>query len=257
MTKNILIGSAGSLSPDFNPDLFDFFVEGYYIKRNTNLQNKPTHQIGLYGSRKLPEWRNPLKDEFDYLSRILTCAPKADTLILATEFISSIPDRCYPKYNIEDLRQYIGYVKDINPNIKIMLSEYRPVFLYRWQYLKEIIKTLNKDKVLVDKVGIQLHLKEGLKADLVLGGAVPTILKILEPLRVAVSFNEVSVWHHNKSNWDSTHKVWQRVLDLASNTIVSEIVPWWLYRCDSLTPMPTFQHYKLSPFMEHYDKLDI
>ena len=125
-----------------------------------------------------------------------------------------------------------------------MLADFRVGFIYRWLRIIEIIEELCHRGGIVNSIGIQLHIKPGIKWGVVKYNLHIILSKIINQLpHINIHFNEVSVWQRDKND-SKKYQILSEIVDIAHQYNIKSIVPWWLeldYNPDR--PMPSFEGY--------------
>ena len=248
MVKLGTCGSNYNLSLSFW-NQFDHLVGGYFFERQNaialgNYLEKPVWVTFLYGTRnhKLPtHWKNPPKSHEDWVERFMgNLGKKSHGIILANEFKGDSSQVYYPNFEPENISRYISICRNISPNTRIMLSDFKPWQIRRWHQIAQLCEQLREWGTSVDDIGIQLHLKQGGKARVVTE-LLPHIVKTLQSTGVNVHFNEVSVWRRWNEK-DNTQYWWRKIFEIAEDYDVESLTPWWLFpEYDVKKPMPSFQ----------------
>lgn len=214
----------------------------------------------LYGHRnQTPDPSSGTYSIEEWVTKRVANYPYVTHWNLINEFINDRDKfNPYPNYEYADIRKYILAAKAVNPSIKVIISDFRPYQLERWQKIKAIIEQLLTEEIPIDGVGIQVHCKTSnahTKIPFVpyMLDALPLVIQMFDGV-VPVHISEASMWRHYSEPQSKVTKLWKELLTIAESLNVESFTPWWLVEpWDKVTgvydnkltdPMPTFQEFR-------------
>lgn len=162
----------------------------------------------------------------------------------------------YPGYEYENIKKYLLVAKEANPDIKLIISDFRPYQLDRWQKIKSICEQLLTENIPLDGVGIQVHCKTTNAHSIIPGvpyilDALPTVIKMFNGV-LPVHIVEASMWQRYDEPQSKVVKLWNELIMICKSLNVESFTPWWLmepwndgvYDEGKTNPMPSFQQFR-------------
>lgn len=179
--------------------------------------------------------------------------------VLINEFTDS-KGNPYPGYEYENIKKWLITANQANPEAKLIIGDFRPYQLQKWQKIKELCDRLLSENIPLHGVGIQVHFKTWNAHNPVFGGnlispyyldALPIVIQYFDGI-LPVHLIEASGWHHYSESPEQLISLWQEVIDIATQNDVETFCPWWLNQSDepqndtdkNHKSMPSFEEFK-------------
>lgn len=246
---NFTCGSTKEL--DLAP--FDGVVIGYHwdifkeIIPNTDnipekFENKIIRSQFLYGNKNK---KPPEKTECETIEQWIYKRISKFTQVKEWVLINEFTDDCgtpYQHYGLESLKRYCDAAYSANPDIDIIIGDFRPWNINKWMGISKIINDLKKSGFPV-KVGIQTHIKT--KNALVFIKNLPNIIDMFN--LGDVHLIEASLWYFIDLDYIFCKDIWLQLIEICESKKVVSFCDWWLNVEDSNVGrrMPTFEKLNL------------
>ena len=176
---------------------------------------------------------------------------------LINEFINDRDNyNPYPSYQYEDIKRYLLTAKENNPDIKLLISDFRPHQLDRWRKIKSICEQLLTENIPLDGVGIQVHCKtsnahSGIPGVPFILDALPTVIKMFDGI-IPVHVVEASMWRRYDEPQSKVVKLWDELITICAALNIESFTPWWLvepwdngvFDNGKAQPMPSFEQFR-------------
>ena len=205
----------------------------------------------LYGNKHTnPDLSSGCATIEDWILKKIRLNAYVNQWVLVNEFINERDNfNPYPNYDIENLKRYFAITNKVNPDAELIIGDFRPHQLKRWQKIKAICEQLLSENIPIHGVGIQVHFKTRNAHSRIPGvpyilDALPAVIKLFDGV-LPVHLIEVSGWHHYSEKPEVLTPLWDEVLAIASTGNVASFCPWWLNEDDVGYPrkMPTFEEF--------------
>lgn len=210
----------------------------------------------LYGNKhSKPDSDSGCSTIEEWVGKRVATFPSVSEWVLVNEFLDNNFNP-YPGYEYENLKSYFLAASQANPNAKLILSDFRPHQIGRWQKIKSIIEQLLSENVPIHGVGIQVHFKTRNAVSFIPGvayylDALPTVIKMFDGV-CPVHLSEVSLWHHYSEPPSKMIPLWEKLLIISDSLNVESFTPWWLvnpwdngiFDGGKSKPMPTFEEFR-------------
>lgn len=243
MTINFTNGSSNLSRIDWAA--FDGVVAGYFLSiweheppTIFSIPDKIYRSPFLYGNKHhIPHPDSGCETLVDWVKWKVGQFPQMNEWVLVNEFTDDL-GICYPNYSLDDLKRYCEAAYLANPNAKLIIGEFKPHLLKKWEKVANICQSLKSEGYPIE-VGIQTHIKT-YNAPVILA-RLPEILGMFDS-SIPTHIIEVSLWHKGIDKV-LCGGLWAELLAIANNHQVKSFCPWWLYRDDANLGrrMPTFE----------------
>lgn len=227
-------------------DQFDGIVAGYHLKLWSepyalDIPNKIYRSQFLYGHkhRKAEEaWGCETIKE--WVSKRIRKYPLIDEWILVNEFTDDLGIG-YPEYKLDNLKNYCEAAHLANPNAKLIVGDFKPHLIKKWDAIAKIIGELISCGFPVE-AGIQTHIKTR-NAPVVLS----RLPEVIGAFSCPVHLIESSLWYKNDIDRIMCDYFWGKLQGIAEQHKVKSFCNWWLSSKDVEIGrrMPTFENLKL------------
>lgn len=230
---------------------FDGVVAGYWLSlweheppTIFSIPNKIYRSMFLYGNKHhKPHPDSGCETLVDWVGWKVGQFPQVTEWVLVNEFTDDFGNP-YTDYKIDDLKRYFEAAYLANPNAKLILGDFKPYLLSKWDKISAIADELKALGFPVE-VGVQNHLKHS-GSDVFKNNA-PIVLglmpELLQKFNVPVHFFEVSLWYKEPSDLAFCGQLWNELISIGNQYQVKSFCPWWLYQDDTNVGrrMPTFE----------------
>lgn len=238
---------------DISLDKFDGVVMGYHwslfrnFNPNTNnvpeqFKNKIIRSQFLYGNKhKKPEETSKCETIEQWVFQKISKFQQSKEWVLVNEFT----DDCgtpYQYYDLESLKLYCDAAYRANPDIDIIIGDFRPWNSRKWVGIAKIINSLKSSGFPV-KVGIQAHIKT--LNSIAFINNLPTVIDMF--CEGDVHLIEASLWYSNSIDSILCENIWDKLLKICEDKKIVSFCNWWLTVDDSISSrkMPTFENLNL------------
>jgi hypothetical protein len=166
--------------------------------------------------------------------------PKINEWVLTNEFTDDIGVP-YPNYKLDDLKRYCEAAHIANPKARLILGDFKPHLLRKWEQIAVICHELNREGFPVE-VGVQTHIKT-YNAPVILD-RLPRVIKMFD---CPVHLIEASLWYQNDVDRLLCNYFWGKLEGIADQPKVKSFCQWWLCSEDVEIGrrMPTFENLQL------------
>jgi hypothetical protein len=225
---------------------FDGVVSGYFLSlwgqpSVFEAPNKIYRGQFLYGHRHhTPDPSSGCSTIAEWVTRRVSLYPAISEWVIVNEFTDDL-GVAYPDYKIDDLKRYCEAAHLANPEAKLIIGEFKPHLLKKWESVSSICLELKAAGFPVE-VGIQTHIKT-YDAPVILA----RLPEIIEMFDIPVHFLEASLWYKGEVDKLLCPGFWRKLEAIAANRQVKSFCNWWLTKEDSYVGrrMPTFENLKL------------
>ena len=244
---------------------FDGIIADHFFYKKTDLEiqqliseyEKTLIRRGfLYGNKhRKPDANSGCITIEEWVSKRIAEFPSVNEWVLVNEFLDNNFNP-YPGYEYENLKSYFLAANQASPNAKLILSDFRPYQLGRWQKIKTIVERMLSENIPIHGVGIQVHFKTRNAVSFIPGipyylDALPIVIKMFDGV-CPVHLNEVSLWHHYSEPPLKMQAAWEKLLTISLSLNVESFTPWWLvnpwdngvFDSGKSKPMPSFEEFK-------------
>jgi len=237
-----------SLPLDLTP--FDGVVIGYHwglfldkdgTKNPLDFPDKIIRAQFLYGHRdRSPSPLSGCETMTDWIKQRVSKFPRVNEWVLANEFTDDLGVP-YPNYSLDDLKRYCEVAYLANPKAKLILGDFKPHLLRKWEQIAVICHELKSEGFPVE-VGVQTHIKT-YNAPVILD-RLPRVIKMFD---CPVHLIEASLWYQNDVDRLLCDYFWGKLEGIADQPKIKSFCDWWL-RVEDIEVgrrMPTFESLKL------------
>ena len=237
--------TCGSTKP-IDYSRFDGVVAGYHLflwkePFLLSIPDKIYRSQFLYGHKHhSPDPNSGCDSIKEWVGQRVKKFPQVDEWVLCNEFADDLGVG-YPNYKLDDLKGYCEAAHTANPNARLILGDFKPHLLRKWEKIAVICSELKAEGFPVE-VGIQTHLKS-YNAPVVLA----RLPEIIEMFNIPVHFLEASLWYKSDVDKMLCDYFWGKLEGIADQPKVKSFCNWWLYSEDAEVGrrMPTFDRLKL------------
>lgn len=228
---------------------FDGVVSGYHLSlwkepRLLDIPDKVYRAQFLYGHKH----HNPCpfsscESIADWIKKRVSKFPQIHEWVLVNEFTDDLGTP-YPDYSLDDLKRYCEAAHTANPNARLIIGDFKPYLLKKWEAIAHIISELKFEGFPVE-IGIQTHLKFSALNPLKWNAPVTLMLlpSAIEMFSVPVHFIEASLWYQNDIDRLACDYLWYKLEQIAKDYQIESFCNWWLHPADIEVGrrMPTFE----------------
>lgn len=244
--------TCGSTQPlDYSQ--YDGIVAGYHLSlweppKALDIPDKIYRAQFLYGHRdKSPCPLSGCETIVEWVHKRVSKFPQVQEWVLINEFTDDLGVP-YPGYALDDLKYYCEAAYLANPNARLIIGDFKPYLLKKWEAIARIISDLEGCGFPVE-IGIQTHLKFSIfnpfrwNAPIVLM-LLPSVVKMFS---VPIHFIEASLWYRFQSDTLTCDYLWHKLEAIAMDYKIKSFCNWWLHPADIEVGrrMPTFELLKL------------
>ena len=240
--------TCGSSQP-LDLTLFDGVVIGYHWRsfnrdgtvNDLDFGDKIIRSQFLYGHRdKTPHPGSECSTIKDWVYKRVGKFSQVKEWVLVNEWTDDlgIP---YPNYSLDDLKRYCEAAYLANPKARLILGDFKPHLLRKWEAIAKICHELNTEGFPVE-VGIQTHIKT-YNAPVILD-RLPRVIKMFD---CPVHLIEASLWYQNDVDRLLCDYFWGKLEGIADQPKIKSFCNWWL-RVEDIEVgrrMPTFENLTL------------
>jgi hypothetical protein len=228
-------------------DQFDGIVAGYHLNLGRepcalDIPNKIYRSQFLYGHKhhKPGEGWEHCETITEWVYQRVLKRPKINEWVLVNEFTDDL-GVCYPDYKLDDLKRYCEAAHIANPKARLILGDFKPHLLRKWEQIAVICHELNREGFPVE-VGVQTHIKT-YNAPVILD-RLPRVIKMFD---CPVHLIEASLWYQNDVDRLLCNYFWGKLEGIADQPKVKSFCQWWLCSEDVEIGrrMPTFENLQL------------
>lgn len=225
---------------------FDGVVSGYHL----SLWGQPSvfetpgkvyRGQFLYGHRhQKPDPSSGCKTMVDWVTKRVSNFPQVTEWVLINEFTDDLGVP-YPNCKIDDLKRYFEAAHLANPEAKLIVGDFKPHLLKKWESISSICIELKASGFPVE-VGVQTHIKT-YNAPVVLA-RLPELIGMFD---IPIHFIEASLWYKGIADKLLCDGFWKELEAIAVNRQARSFCNWWLCTEDADVGrrMPTFESLKL------------
>jgi hypothetical protein len=225
---------------------FDGVVAGYHLSlwgqpSVFDIPDKIYRGQFLYGHRhQKPDPSSGCETIAEWVTRRVSLYPVISEWVLINEFTDDLGVP-YPNYKIDNLKRYFEAAHLANPEAKLIVGEFKPHLLKKWESVSNICLELKASGFPVE-MGVQTHMKT-YNAPVIL----TRLPKIIEMFDVPVHFIEASLWYKSVADKAICNGLWSELISIAEQHQVQSFCNWWLMVEDIEVGrrMPTFESLKL------------
>ena len=225
---------------------FDGIVSGYHLSlwgqpSVFETPNKIYRGQFLYGHKHhKPDPLSGCQSIKEWVSKRVGKFSQVNEWVLANEFTDDLGVP-YPAYRINDLKGYCEAAHLANPKAKLILGDFKPHLLNKWEKIAVICHELNREGFPVE-IGIQTHIKT-YNAPVILD-RLPRVIKAFD---CPVHLIEASLWYQNDVDRLLCDYFWGKLEGIADQPKIKSFCNWWLCSEDIEVGrrMPTFENLKL------------
>lgn len=233
---------------------FDGVVAGYHLKLWKepllyDIPNKIYRSQFLYGhSHHKPtegwEWCETIdKWIFERIKK----HPKINEWVIVNEFTDDLGVP-YPDYSLDSLKRYCEAAQNASPNARLIIGDFKPYLLRKWEAIAKIISELESCGFPVE-AGIQTHLKFSALNPFKWNAPIVLMLlpSVIEMFSVPIHFIEASLWYQNDVDRLACDYLWHKLEQIAKDYQIKSFCNWWLNLADIDVGrrMPTFEDLNL------------
>jgi hypothetical protein len=225
---------------------FDGVVAGYHLSlwgqpSVFDIPDKIYRGQFLYGHRhQKPDPSSGCETIAEWVTRRVAKFPKINEWVLTNEFTDDLGVG-YPGYKLDNLKRYCEAAHIANPKARLILGDFKPHLLRKWEQIAVICHELNREGFPVE-VGIQTHIKT-YNAPVILD-RLPRVIKMFD---CPVHLIEASLWYRNDVDRLLCNYFWGKLEGIADQPKIKSFCNWWLTEEDSHVGrrMPTFESLNL------------
>jgi hypothetical protein len=226
---------------------FDGVVAGYHLSlwgqpSVFDIPDKIYRGQFLYGHRnQKPDPSSGCETIAEWVTRRVSLYPVISEWVLINEFTDDLGVP-YPNYKIDNLKRYFEAAHLANPEAKLIVGEFKPHLLKKWESVSNICLELKASGFPVE-MGVQTHMKT-YNAPVVLA-QLPELIGMFNSIQI--HFIEASLWYQSEVDKLLCPGFWKELEAIANNHKVKSFCNWWLTEEDSHVGrrMPTFESLNL------------
>jgi len=226
---------------------FDGVVAGYHLSlwgqpSVFDIPDKIYRGQFLYGHRhQKPDPSSGCETIAEWVTRRVSLYPVISEWVLINEFTDDLGVP-YPNYKIDNLKRYFEAAHLANPEAKLIVGEFKPHLLKKWESVSNICLELKASGFPVE-MGVQTHMKT-YNAPVVLA-QLPELIEMFNSIQI--HFIEASLWYQSEVDKLLCPGFWKELEAIANNHKVKSFCNWWLTEEDSHVGrrMPTFEKLNL------------
>lgn len=239
--------TCGSTQP-IDLSKFDGVVIGYHwrlfepggICNPLNFPDKIIRAQFLYGNKHhKPETTSNCETIEQWVGQRVRRFPQISEWVLVNEFTDDLGVP-YSQYKLDDLKRYCEAAHTANPNARLIIGDFKPHLLRKWEAIARICHAL-RDCGFPVEIGIQTHLKTYNTPV-----ALARLPKIISSFEIPVHFIEASLWHQGLDQ-GLCKGFWGGLEAIAHRHDIKSFCRWWLTPEDTDVGrrMPTFEKLNL------------
>lgn len=217
------------------------FVDQHGTKNPLDFPGKIVRAQFLYGNKHHKPCPFSGCDSIkEWVGQRVAKFPQVDEWVLVNEFTDDFGTP-YPGYSLGELKTYCEAAYIASPNARLILGDFKPYLLKKWEAIAKITNELTSCGFPVE-VGIQTHIKT--YNALVILDRLPRIIEMFD---CPVHLIEASLWYQSEVDRLMCDHLWQKLEGIAQESSVKSFCNWWLCTQDAEIGrrMPTFESLKL------------